>query len=205
MSRLDFTRWWLRQRTDAWSYFSPDAPDAALDLFDRLSTELAWERRSDAPRGECWLTPLDVPYTYGRGRGTRTYLPHPFTASVIEVLDLIQAQVHDLNGSDPSAFGIVPPNCCFANSYENARDHLGWHADDSPEMSHDSAIYSVSFGAPRVIEIRDNKTETVERILLEHGSIFAMHAGVQRTHMHRVPKSSAQCGRRISLTYRTLV
>ena len=44
----------------------------------------------------------------------------------------------------------------------------------------------------------------VEKITLGHGSVLVMHAGMQQTHLHRIPKHSRPCGPRISLTFRGL-
>ena len=38
----------------------------------------------------------------------------------------------------------VAYNVCFLNRYDDQRNHLGWHADDSPEMDHDHPIAVVS-------------------------------------------------------------
>lgn len=54
-------------------------------LLDTLRDDLDWERRSDAPRGEYYANDSGAPYTYGRGRGVRTYLSkswHPYMLSL---------------------------------------------------------------------------------------------------------------------------
>ena len=45
----------------------------------------------------------------------------------------------------------------------------------------------------------------IEKLLLGHGSAAIMAPGMQDTHEHRIPKSSRQCGVRISLTFRGYV
>lgn len=103
---------------------------------------------------------------------------------------------------------------CFLNGYRDGQDHLGWHADDSPEMDDKRPIAIVSLGARREIYFapllnsdtpkKPDNTQ-VEKVWLEHGSLCLMLPGMQDTHMHRIPKASYQnCGPRVSLTFRGL-
>ena len=55
-------------------------PDVALRT---LQTELEWERRSDAPRGEYYCNETGEAYTYGNGIGRRTYLARPYHAVIL--------------------------------------------------------------------------------------------------------------------------
>ena len=96
---------------------------------------------------------------------------------------------------------------CFLNGYENGRDHLGWHADDSPEMDDARPIAIVSLGAEREIWFRDIRSYETginpEKLLLGNGSLCLMQPGMQDTHQHRIPKSPRHdCGPRISFTFR---
>lgn len=172
-------------------------PDFMADsgaLFDDLWNDVPWERRSDAPRRECWMNDLDRSYTYGRGAGQRTYEPKPWHAIAKSIQTLLWEEYgHRLAG-------------CFLNGYEGPRDHLGWHADDDPKIDHAAPIAIVSFGYAREIWFRENGSDLIEKLLLENGSLALMAAGMQQTHQHRIPKNSnMNCGRRISLTYRGLV
>ena len=67
-------------------------------------------------------------------------------------------------------------------------------------------IVVVSFGAEREIWTKPIGAgpEKIEKILLGNGSVFVMEAGMQYTHVHKIPKHSAPCGPRVSLTYRGL-
>lgn len=165
-------------------------PDEA---FARLKNELDWERRDTAPRCEYYCNDTNVPYTYGSGRGVRTYYPKPYH----EMITTIRKRLEKHCGC---RFDV-----CFLNMYLNQRDHLGWHADDSPEMDPTRPVVSVSLGAERKIWFRTiggGKDAPVQKVLLEHGSACIMPAGFQQTHLHRIPKASFQCGERISLTFR---
>jgi alkylated DNA repair dioxygenase AlkB len=171
----------------------------------RLWAELPWEQRDGAPRRECWFNPFDMPYTYGTGEFARTYEAHPLGLTE-SCSDMGKVLWYLMNGIS-TAYGACF-DCCFVNGYEHGRQHLGWHADDSPEMEHDHPIAVVSLGSEREIWFRpkgDNSGENVTKQLLGHGSLLVMPAGFQREYQHRIPKSSvADCGPRLSLTYRKL-
>lgn len=158
-------------------------------IFEDLKNEIPWEQR-DAPRKECFMSRYTDPYTYGKGAGIRTYTPHPFTNIVNAVLGMTDH--YDTGGLD----------LCFANYYDGPRDHLGWHADDSPEIDHTYPIAVVSFGSEREIWFRKNGSSEVEKLSLDHGSLLIMNPGMQMTHQHRIPKHGALCGPRLSLTFR---
>lgn len=99
-------------------------------------------------------------------------------------------------------------NVCVLNRYDNARQALGWHSDDSPEQDQSHPIAVMSFGQAREIWTRPIGASGVvlleDRYLLEPGSLFIMPGGYQQTHQHRIPKVGAECGLRISLTFRKL-
>lgn len=165
------------------------------DLFEALDREIPWEQRDSTPRRESWMSALGEDYTYGSGAGVRTY-----KANILP--PLIATFICDFVRSRDIIF-----DACFANRYEDHRQHLGWHADDSPEMDDARPIGIVSFGAAREIWFKPNSGshEDVEKLLLEPGSLVLMPPGMQDTHQHRIPKHSAPCGPRISLTFRGLV
>lgn len=163
-------------------------------LFTALWAGLAWERRGSTPRREFYCNDVAVPYTYGRGAGVREYLPSAWTAELVSVKAAVEACVG------------VPMEVCFLNGYEDAKDHLGWHADDSPEMDDERPIAIVTVGSAREIWFRpNNDTGAVEKLLLESGSLCVMAPGMQDTHMHRIPKAGFNCGPRISMTFRGYV
>ncbi len=167
-----------------------DEPNLAAE---RLKNELEWVRPSTS-RSEYYTNQVNVPYTYGTGRGERTYQVQP----THEVIEQIRAK---LEARLQSKFEV-----CFLNMYLNGTDFLGWHADDSPEMDPDRPIVTVSLGAEREIWFcPQSDTSAQTHILLPHGSAFVMRPGLQATHFHRIPKASRPCGPRISLTFRGYV
>ena len=191
-------------------------PEIALT---RLQNELDWQQRDQTPRQEYYWNHFGVPYTYGTGRGQREYLAQPDH----EIISEIRKQLEELT---KTKFEV-----CFLNRYPNQSNHLGWHADDSPEMDDARPIAIVSLGVGREIWFRsilgtqcsscgekkyhkmDCNVRTsrktiygeIEKLQLENGSLCLMQAGMQDVWQHRIPKASFHCGERISLTYRGYV
>jgi alkylated DNA repair dioxygenase AlkB len=170
------------------------AKDEADKEFARLWSELDWERREGAPRREYWQNDYNAAYTYGRGEGQRTYEAKPWDAFV----DAYRVKLND-------EFGFKL-DCCFLNGYNDEKDSLGWHADDSPEMNPAEPVVVISLGEARNIMFRDYATKTIETVRLGHGSCLIMPAGFQQTHQHKIPKGDRTgMGPRISLTYRGMI
>jgi alkylated DNA repair dioxygenase AlkB len=171
-------------------------PDRLNEIYlDDVLTSTPWVQVTDA-RLECFMAETDETYTYGSGRGVRTYIPVPPS----KLVALIRARLN---------LSMFSYNVCFLNRYDNAHMQLGWHSDDSPGMNHEHPIAVISFGEKREIWWRPiGQTGVVprdQRQMLEHGSIFIMPAGMQRTHQHRIPKGDREMGTRVSLTYRNYV
>ena len=162
--------------------------------FDILMNDLDWERRSDAPRYECWMNDFNAPYTYGRFAGERTYQPKPWNMLALKIRD----RLLETTG--------VKYEGCFLNRYDNGQDHLGWHADDSPMIDATRPIAIVSLGAMREIWFCPQADKRdFESVWMRPGSLLVMNAGMQQTHYHRIPKASRPVGPRISLTFRGLL
>jgi alkylated DNA repair dioxygenase AlkB len=160
---------------------------------EKLWQSMHWEQREDSPRRECWMTDTNEPYTYGSGRGVRTYHPvvwHP-TAKRFQG-SISMKFVQKLEG-------------CFANGYVNERQHLGWHSDNSPEMDDNRFIAILSFGAERDIYFRKIGERDTTKVNMPHGSLLIMPIGFQLTHEHKIPKHWEPCGKRISFTYRGMI
>jgi hypothetical protein len=140
----------------------------------------------------------------GEGRGVRTYAPVPYSPLVLDIQR--QLNLDDIGGLDGAMKDVYKYNVCFLNRYDNAAMQLGWHSDDSSGMDHEHPIAVVSFGQPREIWWREKGQTGVipaeQRMLLEHGSIFVMPRGMQRTHEHRIPKGDRKMEPRVSLTFR---
>lgn len=162
-----------------------------------LAQQIPWVRKDNTPRQECFMS--DDPgrtYSYGSAARDRTYTASPMHPVVRGIMERI-------NVSLGAAF-----NVCVLNHYESEREHLGWHADDSPEQDQEHPICVVSFGAERELWVRlqgaTGHTPPEDRFLMTEGSLFVMPAGYQNTHFHKIPKGDRPCGLRVSLTYRKL-
>ena len=191
----------------------------ADELFEGLWNNLAWERRSDAPRREYWTNVFDRDYSYGRGAGLRTYHAQPVTGEIGFVSEALN--------QDPRVKTLFEG--CFLNGYEDAHDWLGWHEDDDPGIDHSKPIAVVTLyggegsNKPRSIQFREKlgyigtgryeghrelQVMTYGPVIdqpLEHGSLCLMPAGFQATHQHRIPKAGFEAKSRISLTFRSLL
>lgn len=179
---------------------TPDYVKNALEnpqaLFEHFWNNLPWERRGNTPRREVFYNESGKPYTYGVPPYDRTYVPHTvWDEQVAAIKDMAEKQ-----------FGCKF-EACFINGYDDAHDSLQWHADDSDSIDHTRPILVYSFGAKREIWVKENDaaSDTVAKYPLDSGSLFVMPAGMQQTHKHRIPKHSAACGGRVSLTFRGLV
>lgn len=186
------------------------AESEARAMFDRLWNELAWERRSDAPRFEYWTNRFGRDYTYGRGAGVRTYTANEEHDDVTKVNTMLADEVgFEFEG-------------CFLNGYDASRnrpDWLGWHEDDDPGIDHSKPIAIVTLYGTKDTNTRslftreklgigeDGKAlfgEPVETVL-ENGSMVLMPAGFQDTHQHAILKPAGKWDSRISMTYRALI
>ena len=178
---------------DAPAEYLPGFVADQMGVFDALWAELDWERRPDAPRREYWTNVLGRDYSYGHGAGRRTYSSRPTHPAVEAVADALEARM----GWRYEGM--------FANGYENERDGLGWHADDDPAIDHTRPIAVVTVGAGRDIQFKPIAGGEAEKLFLDPGSLLLMRAGMQGTHLHRIPKASFRAAPRVSLTFRGLV
>lgn len=169
--------------------------DHVVDCRDRGN----WPPHNDC---DCFSKPME--YTYGSGRGVRTYTSVPLVGVVREVMDDLNSTTKLADGSAYCSY-----NVCFLNRYDDQGQHLGWHADDSPGMSHKHPIAVVSFGEEREIWTRKNGDTGVipenQRQKLGHGSLFVMPEGFQLTNQHRIPKGDRSMKPRVSMTFRRYV
>jgi len=163
----------------------------AFEVSEADLASIPWVTRTNA-RKECFMSPAPRSYTYGSGRGVRTY-------DSVEMAEWVKEIMASLEGD---------PNVCFFNRYEDRGNSLGWHSDDSPDTSDANPISVISFGEPREIWWREIGTKGVvpleNRKVLESGSLFVMPPGFQSSYEHRIPKGDREMGPRVSLTFRTM-
>ncbi len=180
-------------------YYIPKYIDNPLVIAE-IKAELLgldWLTKREA-RHEYFMSAVPTDYSYGNARlGAETYSSKEFTP-------FVQGMMNALNNE----FDIELTGC-FLNKYDTDQQHLGYHKDDFPGMREDQPIVVVSFGAERYIYVKENNFKGVipdeNKILLEEGSAFIMPPFYQRENLHKIPKHSAKCGWRISLTFRSFV
>lgn len=155
--------------------------------------DLEWDEFRKA-RKEIFFATVNASYTYGAGEFAMTYHPRRMDSSVSELGQLISEYL----GLDETF------ELCFMNRYDNEHNALGWHADDADTIDHTRPIAVVSLGSERELWTKPvgGDNTTVEKFSLASGSLLIMKAGMQQTHLHRIPKAGRIVGPRISLTYR---
>jgi len=181
--------------------YTPEFIPNPSEVLESLKIDLEWEKRDDAPRHEYYCNDFPNPYVYGAGRGRRIYYPRPYHPHILAIRKSIEAVTS-------TVFEV-----CFLNRYTDQSDHLGWHADDSPEMDDLRPIAVVSLGVEREIWFRPKPESSndyrpsppTDKLKLGSGSLCLMLPGMQDAWQHRIPKASFICGERVSLTFRGYV
>jgi alkylated DNA repair dioxygenase AlkB len=92
------------------------------------------------------------------------------------------------------------------NLYRDGRDSIGMHADNEPELGSNPPVAAVSLGATRrfVVQRKGKRRGKPRSIPLEHGSLLVMGGTMQHGWYHGVPKTRADVGERINVTFRRL-
>ena len=172
------------------------------DLFPVLRDEVPWVNRN-SPRDECFMSAPGAPRTYSYGNNNERRLKQ-HTYHAVDMTPPLLALMGRLNEEFKTSYNVV-----VLNYYKDERQHLGWHADDSPEQDLDHPIAVLAFGAERYIWVKEKgykgDTPDSDKYLMTKGSLFIMPGGYQNDHQHRIPKHDRKCDGRISLTYRKLV
>ena len=110
------------------------------------------------------------------------------------LLEAIRVRVEDLAG--------LPFNSVLANLYRDGRDSVGWHRDSDYAHGGQPDIASVSFGATRRFEVRDETGRARSAVDLESGSVLLITGEAIARWWHRVPKTTRPVGPRVNLTFR---
>lgn len=189
-----FYPYWFFSATDQSHVSETDIN--GLHWMKEIKETSVWINKDNSPRNESFQAlDLSLKYSYG-SPVLRVYEATPMAPLVKEIMDA-------LNWDQKRSY-----NVCVLNYYANEKNHLGWHADDSPEQDPNHPIAVVSFGAPRYLYIKEQKFKgevpPENKFLLKNGSLFEMPPGFQDTHFHKIPKHDKPCGERVSLTFRKL-
>lgn len=106
-------------------------------IFSELA-KLPWLEVTPA-RKEFFMADNKLSYTYGSGNSARTYESSDYSECVKWIRDKLDLEFKSNY------------NVCFLNRYDQQKNALNWHSDDSPEMNPEHDICVVSFGAEREI------------------------------------------------------
>ena len=96
----------------------------------------------------------------------------------------------------------LKPNAMLVNVYRDGNDKVGLHSDDESLFGADQPIASLSFGATREFQIRDNRTKENYFVDLAEGDLYLMLPKFQDLYKHAIPKQPDVQGTRINLTFR---
>ncbi|WP_394757871.1 alpha-ketoglutarate-dependent dioxygenase AlkB family protein [Flavobacterium sp.] len=168
----------------------------ANELFLKLQNEIPWQQDSITVYGKNHLQPrLTALYgNEGKSYGYSNIIMQPHAWSPLIVF--IKEEVEKVSNEN---FTTV-----LLNLYRDGQDSNGWHADNEKELGRNPIIASVSFGAERVFQLKHNKLELKQNIVLQHGSLLIMKGSTQHFWKHQIPKTKKEIEPRINLTFRII-
>lgn len=173
------------------------APDDEQSWFDRLQSEITWQRHRlklfgrevDAPRLSSWVGDAGTGYSYSG----RHFAPLAWTSALRELREYLFVQCKE------------SCNSVLCNLYRNGKDSMGWHSDSEKELGPAPVIISFSLGGVRRFRLRHrHNPESRLEIDLPSGSVLRMAGATQRLYRHEVPKTARPVAPRINLTFRTI-
>lgn len=141
------------------------------------------------PRLQTWHADDGIRYSYSNNLLQTT----PWTP----ILSKIRAKVE--------AYLNISFNSVLVNYYRDGDDHVGWHADNEPELGKQPFIASLTFGAQRRFEFKQKHGLECGHVALQNGTLLIMHPSFQHHWLHRIPKTNAVDAGRINLTFRRVV
>ncbi len=167
---------------------------AAAQLRQQLTAELNWRQEQiriygktvKIPRQQVWMGDPHCSYQYS---GVR-FSPEPWHPLVRQLCNEVS---HAL---------AQPLNCVLLNLYANGQDHMGWHADDEPELGANPVIASLSLGASRRFDLKHRTLAHQLQLQLDNGSLLVMAGSCQQHWQHCLPKQSRVLAARLNLTFR---
>ena len=170
------------------------AEPAADALHTSLSTTLSWRQEQiriygktvKIPRQQVWRVEPHGSYQYS---GVR-FAPSPWHSAVKQLTTVVSETINQ------------PLNCVLLNLYANGQDHMGWHADNEPELGAAPVIASLSLGATRRFDLKHREQGHQLQLQLENGSLLVMAGACQQHWQHRLPKQSRVAEPRLNLTFR---
>ncbi|CAF1079062.1 unnamed protein product [Didymodactylos carnosus] len=95
-------------------------------------------------------------------------------------------------------------NHLVVNQYRNNNDHIGYHVDKTRDFVQNASVLTLSFGEKRLFRLKNIRTKEIQELRLDSGSLFVLGPKTNSEWKHSIIKSGKLCGRRVSLTYRTI-
>ncbi len=97
----------------------------------------------------------------------------------------------------------VEVNSVLCNWYRNGQDSISFHADDEAELGDKPVIISVSLGATRSFQFKENANpKNKVTYALTDGSVVVMYGNSQSKWKHGIPKEKHIQDERFNLTFR---
>ena len=163
--------------------------------FELFSGELAWNSETLLMAGKTIQSPRLVAWYGDAGKVYR------YSGASYKALPWHPA-LHEIKNKLTSEFN-APINSVLTNLYRNGKDSVGWHADSEKELGEQPIIFSLSLGASRYFDYRQQgKSESKQRIELHAGTLLIMRGDFQQFWEHQVPKQLKVTEPRINLTFR---
>jgi len=166
---------------------------------DALLTELIdtepWEHRAIVVFGREIMQPRLISWA-----GQLAYKYSGQTLEPRELSPTLAGLCHEVSAATGTHF-----NHLLLNRYRDGQDHIGYHADNEPELGRDPLIASLSLGARRRFLLKRKDHRRSKRLSLEHGSLLVMGGTLQHTWRHAVPKMARCEEERINITFRRLM
>ena len=184
--------------TDAEIEYYPDffSLAKANQLFLKLQNEIPWQQDNITVYGKTYLQPRLTALFGDQGKPYKysniVMQPHHWSPLIL----IIKEEIEKICNEN---FTSV-----LLNFYRNGQDSNGWHADNENELGENPIIASVSLGAERVFQLKHNKLELKQNIVLHHGSLLIMKGTTQHFWKHQIPKTKKEIDSRINLTFRII-
>ena len=141
------------------------------------------------PRLQTWHADSGIRYSYSNN----LLVTRPWTDLLLEIRAKLEAYLN-------YRFNSVLVNC-----YRNGDDHVGWHADNEPELGDEPFIASVSFGAERPFAFRRKRSAESGEVLLPAGFLLLMQPKFQHDWQHSVPIHRSTEQARINFSFRNVI
>jgi alkylated DNA repair dioxygenase AlkB len=168
-----------------------------VSLLDELDREIVWRqdrikifgRTNPLPRLTAYYGDPGTAYKYSGIVNE----PEPWTPTLLT----LRKSLRDALGADF--------NAVLVNRYADGSQHMGYHADDEPELGPSPLIASLSFGATRRFLVKSCDGRERFALDLEDRSLLIMAGSFQLDYRHALAKTKRQVGLRINLTFRQVL